>query len=237
VLKNGGAKSGLAVSEQSEIHEHSGWLIPLAFVLAVAVLSAAFLLYYLRPVPDAFRDDSPSAPARPVAWQIGEAHFAVPGSYLESSGPDRIGLRAALPDFRAASGAGGDQADSPLVHVLIKADRSSLDAATRFARVYQPYLADPAGVAGPFDLRRYNFRAGSGYGGDELYAGRDAAGGLLLLLCERPAPEVPAPNCLSIDRPLAGGLSLSTRFKRAQMGRWREIDAGVQALAARLRKS
>jgi len=33
------------------IHRHSGWLIPLGFVLAVLGLCALFLAWYLRPGP------------------------------------------------------------------------------------------------------------------------------------------------------------------------------------------
>ena len=57
-----------------------------------------------------------------------------------------------------------------------------------------------------------------------------------LLLCERPAQDLPSPNCLAIDRPIAPGVSLSYRFKRAQLARWREIAGGVDRLMAGFRK-
>jgi len=37
------------VGERGEIHQHSGWLIPLGVILVILALSGMFLLYYLRP--------------------------------------------------------------------------------------------------------------------------------------------------------------------------------------------
>ena len=45
----------------------------------------------------------------------------------------------------------------------------------------------------------------------------------MLLLCEREAPDLPSPNCLAVDRPLAQESELSYRFKRAYLARWREM--------------
>ena len=50
------------------------------------------------------------------------------------------------------------------------------------------------------------------------------------------AAELPSPNCLAIDRPLAEDLSFSYRFKRAYLARWRELSAGVDVLIAKFRK-
>jgi len=38
-----------ATEQPEEIHQHSGWVIPLAFLAVIAILSAIFLLYDLRP--------------------------------------------------------------------------------------------------------------------------------------------------------------------------------------------
>src|SRR6185437_6625476 len=113
--------------------------------------------------------------------------------------------------------------DSAVVHLLIRADADSLDPASRLERIYKPYIRDAAGSAGPFGLTRYEFRAASGYGGNDLFVGQNAGRGPVLLLCERPAQDLPSPNCLATGHPLARNVSLSYRFKRAQLARWREI--------------
>ena len=240
MVESCGIIRGPRVREQAEIHRHSGWLIPLGFFLVIAVLSALFLAYYLRPLSGVFQGQR-SGPAVETL-NLGDMELTVPANYLERSGTrrnntDMVALFALLPDLRGFSAAeaalfAGDAADSSLVHLLIRADAKGLDSADRFARIYRPNIVDAQGEAGPFGLTRYQFRADSGYGGQDLYAGIDAARGVLLLLCQRPAQDLPSPNCLAIDRPIAPGLSLSYRFKRAQLARWRDISAGVTALVS-----
>ena len=104
---------------------------------------------------------------------------------------------------------------------------------SRLARIYMPYIVDPQGRAGPFGLTRYTFRADSGYGARRSVCRRRARR-LLLLLCERPAQDLPSPNCLAIDRPIAPGVNLSYRFKRAQLAHWREIGDGVDRAGRRI---
>jgi hypothetical protein len=84
-------------------------------------------------------------------------------------------------------------------------------------------------MAAQFGLTRYVFRAGTGYERNDLYVG-DGGKGPLLLLCERPAQDLPSPNCLAIDRPVAQGVTLSYRFKLAQLSGWRTIAQGVDRL-------
>ena len=117
-----------------------------------------------------------------------------------------------------------------MLHLLIRGDTNSLDPASRLARIYMPYIVDPKGEAGPFGLTRYGFRADSGYGRDDLLVAAGAP--MLLLLCERPAQDLPSPNCLAIDRPIARNVNLSYRFKRSQLARWQEINDGVGKLVA-----
>ena len=101
---------------------------------------------------------------------------------------------------------------------MIRADSNGLGIQSRLVRVYMPYIIDPKGETAPFGLIRYGFRPDSGYGRNDLYAG---PGGGNLFLCERPAQNLPSPNCLAVDRPIADGVSLSYRFKRTQLSRWR----------------
>ena len=229
-----------AVSEQGEIHQHSGWLIPLALFVTILALSGLLLLYYLRPVPGAFRDNRPTAAVTHVSATIRSLKLEIPANYLESGlrgkDVDVVSLFALLPDMRGYSDAdaalfAGNAADSPVLHLLIRADTNSLDPAHRLERIYKPYLREARGKPDMFGLTRYDFRADSGYGRDDLFVGDDAKGPVLLL-CERAAQDLPSPNCLAIDRPIARDVNLSYRFKRSQLARWREIGAGVDHLVA-----
>jgi hypothetical protein len=124
-------------------------------------------------------------------------------------------------------------ADSPVVHILIRADANGMDTATRLARIYMPYIVEPKGEEAPFDLTRYGFRADSGYGRNDLYVAKT---GGPLLLCEQPAQDLPGPNCLAIDQPIAQGVGLTYRFKRAHLARWQAVATGVHRLISDFRK-
>ena len=222
-----------------DIHQHSGWLIPLGFVLAIATLSALFLLYYLRPVPALFRG-GPTATATPVALAIGGAHLSVPANYIESRAArgggqvQTLALFALLPDFKGYSPAEAGRFEdnspaSPMVHIVLRAG-AAMNSESRLSRIYQPYMKG-AGAAGPFGLDQYVFRGDSGYGNDDLFAGR-RDGKLILILCGRPAQDLASPDCLASERTLAPSLTLSYRFKRSRLSDWSRIDEGVTALAA-----
>ena len=234
-------------AERAEIHQHSGWLIPLLLGAVILALSAAFLLYDLRPGGGLFRNVSPTANASAVRLVVRGTPFTIPGNYLDSRSSrrggdvDMVTLSALIPDMRgySAEDAGLFQTnapDSPVVHLILRSDTNSLTAADRLARIYTPYIGDPGGETAEFGLRHYSFRGGTGYESNDLYAG-DSGQGLLLLLCERPAQNLPSPNCLAIDRPVAEGVALSYRFKRAQLSGWRSIAAGVDRLVAGFMKN
>ena len=232
------------MADEGEIHQHSGWLIPLIVAVVVVVLCAALLLYYMRPFAlrpgtAPFRDNRASSVAIPVT--IAGTALSIPRRYIEpgaARGRNMVALVAALPDMRGFSEDdaqlfAGNAPDSPLVHILIRADRNDLPAAERLQRAYLPYIADPAGEKGPFGLTHYVFRPGSGYSRDDLYAAND---GNLLFLCEQSAQDLPSPNCLAINQPIATDVSLSYRFKRAQLSSWRVINDGANRLVARFRR-
>jgi hypothetical protein len=226
--------------EQAEIHQHSGWLIPLGLALVILALCGVFLLYDLRPGAGLFRNVAPTANASVVRVSVRGIPFTVPGNYLDSRSSRRGGdldvmtLSALLPDMRGYSAAEAglflsNAADSPVVHLILRGDTDSLSTADRLARIYMPYVTQPAGAAAEFGLTRYTFRDGTGYDRNDLYVG-DSGKGQMLLLCERPAPDLPSPNCLAIDRPVARGVTLSYRFKLAQLSGWHDIAQGVDRL-------
>jgi hypothetical protein len=232
------------VSGEAEFHQHSGWLIPLGLLGVVVALCGFFLLYYLRPQTVPFRNSPPTAAATAIELSVRGLRLHIPARYIESraarSGGDQdvVPLFAALPDMRGFSQAenalfAGNAADSPVIHLQLRADINSLDTKARLQRIYMPYIVEPKGETTSFGLTRYVFRANSGYGRSDLFAGTEDG---FLLLCERPAQDVPSPNCLAIDRPIAPGVSLSYRFKRAHLSRWQAIGDGVNRLVSGFRK-
>lgn len=229
---------------QQKIHQHSGWLIPLAFGLAILLLSGLFLGWYLRPGPRA--QATPTGQSNLVELTVRGTAFAIPANYIQNpaarSGGDQdsLALAALFPSLQGYSDTDatlfqGNAADSPVIHINLRGEAGNLDAKTRLERVYKPYLSTPQGAPGPFGLTQYAFRPSSGYERNDLFAGSSASG-LVLLLCEREAGDLSSPNCLATDQPLKPGLNFSYRFKRAYLARWREIDSGVGGLVRKFER-
>jgi hypothetical protein len=227
-------------SGRDEMHGHSGWLIPFAFVSAILLLSGLFLGWYLRPGPRSAAALTGNSVL--VHLMVRGAAFAIPANYIENAAArsggeqDSLALAVLFPSWRGYSEADarlfqGNAPDSPVIHLALRRDANNLDATSRLKRIYMPYVEKQA--AGPFGLTQYRFRADSGYEQNDLFAGAGADGLLLLFLCERAAVELPSPNCTAVDRPLARTLSVSWRFKRAYLARWREMADGVDALVSK----
>ena len=234
------ARMNPAADGQDEIHQHSGWLIPLGVLITVALLSGLFLLYDLRPGLKS-RDGARSADAAPVDLSVRGLSLRIPANYLDnprqSGARDTLALSALLPNLSGYTPADAALFDdnapnSPVVHLLLKTDDSNLDAAGRLERIYMPYISDPTGSAGDFGLTRYAFKSDSGYGSEDLFTG-GADTQTVLLLCERASADLPSPNCLAIGRPVARNVSFSYRFKRAYLAQWSEIAPRVDGLLAR----
>jgi hypothetical protein len=229
-------------SGRDEMHGHSGWLIPVAFMSAILLLSGLFLGWYLRPGPRSAAALTGNSDL--VHLTVRGAAFAIPANYIENAAArtggeqDSLALAVLFPSWRGYSQADarlfqGNAPDSPVIHMALRRDANNLDAASRLKRIYLPYVEKQS--AGPFGLTQYRFRADSGYEQNDLFAG-DGADGLLLFLCERAAGELPSPNCTAVDRPLAKTLSVSWRFKRAYLARWREMAGGVDALVSKFKE-
>jgi hypothetical protein len=234
--------------DPARVSRHSGWLIPLGVFLVTALLSALLLLYYLRPPPAKFRTEQmmPTVARNIVALRVHGHKLFVPANYIEfdqarSGGPlGELALFARLPQMSGYSAAdapvfASNAMDSPIVYILIREDKNMLGAADRLDKIYMPYIADPKGAPGPFGLTRYDFRDDSGYRRNDLFVG-ETPDGPLILLCVRFSPEVNSPSCLAIDQPLAHDVTLSWRFKRAHLARWREISGNVESLIRRFEK-
>lgn len=231
----------------SAIRKHSGWLIPLAAMVVLLVLSVFFLLYYLVPAPPPLFSEqvSPTSDTDPVAIKIGGLNLSIPANYTKfattrAGGARReIALFALMPDLVGwsnwnASTFAEDGPTSRVVHITIRADAINLSEAERLKRIYSAYIADPKGADAPFGLRRYAFRDDSGYRGEDLLVGENN-GEPVVMRCVRAAPDVPNPSCLR-DMRVARGVALSYRFKRMKLNHWREIATAVDKMIVTFEK-
>jgi hypothetical protein len=227
--------------EQGDIHQHSGWWLPLSVLLVILLLSGLFLGWYLRPGLKPV--GAPTGQSNMVNLTVRGRAFAIPANYIEKPAAraggdlDSLALMALFPSFRGYSSEEarlfqGNAPDSPVIHISLRGDTNNLSPQARLQRIYGPYLTARDGAPGPFGLTQYGFRRNSGYEQNDLFAG-DGANGLVLLLCERAGSDLPSPNCLAIDQPLARNLTFSYRFKRAYLARWREMAGGVHELMAK----
>ncbi|MBV8978669.1 MAG: hypothetical protein JO261_06655 [Alphaproteobacteria bacterium] len=229
------------------VRRRSGWLIPLAVLLAITALSALFLLYYLAPTaPPLFSEQvSPNSSTDVVALEVGGVKLWIPQNYLQYDSARRggrhreVALFAMLPDLSGWSnwnaGAFADNGpNSSIVYLTIRVQDSVMSERERLERIYLAYVADPMGEAGPFGLTKYAFRPDSGYHREDLFVGH-TAGGPVVLRCERLGPDVSSPKCLR-DMPLKGSVGVSYRFKRSKLAHWRDIADGVDGLLAGFEK-
>jgi hypothetical protein len=239
---------GRTTDDDETIRKRSGWLIPLGVFLVTFVLSALFLLIYLAPsAPGLFEEQvSPTSRSDIITVKVNGRALHIPANYLEyesaRQGGDRreIALYALLPEMTGwsnweAQSFTDNGVDSPVVEMRIRQDNLNLSEADRLQRVYMGYVLNPRGKEGPFGLRQYAFRGDSGYHDEDLFVGESDTG-LLLIRCVRLRPNVTSPNCMR-DVPVARGVSLFYRFKRAHLSKWREIDEGVDKLIASFEKA
>src|ERR1700761_1743317 len=229
-----------------DVKQRSGWLIPVAVFVVTAGLSALFLLYYLVPAPTSFIEEhaAPTSRGDVVNFTVAGAKFAVPANYIMFARQRQGGtlkeaqLFTTYPDFKGysdweASSFSGNAADSPVVFILLREEQFRISEAERFQRIYLAYVFDPAGKPGPFGLTQYVFRDDSGYHGEDLFVGHDGDK-TVVLRCVRFSQEVPSPSCLRDER-MGDGVSLSYRFKRANLGHWQEITQGIDKLIGSFR--
>jgi hypothetical protein len=233
--------TGASGTGDAAIRRRSGWLIPLAVFVVTAVLSGLILLYYLGPAPRSFIEEHPSVTGRrdAVDLSVGGISFKIPSNYIRlrtarKGGPlAQVALFAALPHFRGYSDTDAETfsdnaADSAVVDILLHEEQMKLGELDRFKRIYLDYVVSTTGKAGPFGLTQYEFRDDSGYRGKDLYLAT-LGKHTVVLRCDRLSTNDQSPSCIR-DTRLAGHASLSYRFKRSQLSRWREIAAGVDKL-------
>ena len=233
--------TGAPDNSKTAVRKHPGWLVPLGAFATTALLSGVLMLYYLGPRPTSFvrEHPAPTASKTLVVLSVGGVKFSIPANYIRYRNAQRggvqseVALAAALPDFRGYSDAdaqifSGNATDSPIIYILLHAEKLKLGELDRFRRIYLNYTVNRGGGPAQFGLTQYQFREDSGYRGEDLFVGRLGTG-LVVLRCVRMSSVTPSPSCLRELR-LAHHAALSYRFKRSQLSRWREIASGVDAL-------
>ena len=188
--------------QKEEIHQHSGWLIPLGFLLVILVLSGLFLLWYLRPGPGL-----PAAPTdQSTPGRVDRAGRGLRHSRQLHQNPrrpaggeqDEVTLVGPVADMRGYSDAearlfAGNAPDSPVVHLRCAATPIGWTPPAGWRASICPISPIPTGTPGPFGLTRYGFRQDSGYGRDDLFAGEND--GKLICCCASGRRRIcPAPT-------------------------------------------
>ena len=228
------------------VRKRSGWLIPLAVLAVITVLSLLILAYYLVPTaPPLFSEQvSPTSRTDVAALEVGGRKFWIPQNYIQFDSARQGGRRrdvalfAKLPDLTGWSnwdaGAFAESgAKSPIVYLTIR-EQANISESDRLKRIYMAYVADPKGTSGPFGLTQYVFRQDSGYRNEDLLVGVTAKGPMVMR-CGRPGIDMSSPNCLR-DMPLGRGVGVSYRFKRSKLLHWKEIGESVDTLLAAFAK-
>ena len=221
--------------------QRSGWFAPAIAFFVTACLSAVVFAYYFAPGPPGLGAElpEPTDATRPVALTVGTMRFRIPANYVLLASARRggnlreVALAAMLPrldgySLASAKDFAGNTPESPIVNLRIRSGQAPLPEAQRLDRIYRLQVDDPEGERQADGLTRFSFRQESGYRGQELFTGA-IDGQPIVILCDRVAADTPAPNCLR-DVPFGEGLGLSYRFKRAHLGRWRDIDSAVRGL-------
>ncbi len=228
--------------DEDELVEEPSWAIPLVVLGVVLVLSLGFLAYYFRPTLGQLmgRAPAPSIENHPLDIIIAGQRHLIPESftrfaYTRRGGiQDKIELYALLPDLSPYDPSRADEfqdygIDSNIVFIDIDSAKEKMSETERFNRVYLKLVTDPEGRRGPAGLRRYDFDTTSSYKNEELFIRSRDDGEVVVLRCMKEAPDIVSPNCRR-DMSLGDGLTLHYRFKRAHLGSWEDIDAGVRAL-------
>lgn len=222
--------------------ERSGWLIPLAILVVVAVLGAITYVLYLAPTPSELIEEQVARTGEetPVTLTVGSQTFHIPANYIPYASARKGGsfselkLNALLPDLRGyssgeASAFTWESPDSRLVDIRLRAstipdERGWLD------RVYLPQVENRDGAPGPFGLTKFTFRENSSYRDVELYVATSQIGPVVIR-CSKAVSDSVAGACFR-EWPIAPDVAFSYRFKRAHLSNWREIDKAVHDLLA-----
>ncbi|MDO8420859.1 MAG: hypothetical protein Q7S99_01745 [Parvibaculum sp.] len=218
------------------VHERPAWILPALVILAVTAFSGLFLYYYFGPTPGELLGQSPraSAESRNVEAVVGGTRFLIPENYTrypsQRSGGSHteIAMHALLPDFTpyAPSLQSEFSDNSPGAEVIfftLHRAEATLPAERRLKEVYARLFTSSTPERVKDGLDRFSFKDDSGYRDQDLFAGTDSSGRLVLLVCQRRTDLIESPNC-SRTLLMTRNLALTYRYKREHLDSWRRTD-------------
>jgi hypothetical protein len=224
---------------------HGPLLPPLIAFAAVAGLAFAYIGYVLWP-----RWPGPptglDAPALPIS--IGGVAFNIPPAAIRvpvqrrGGSHERIDLAFLWPSLeppeaslRAPLPAASDAAPAPMldrIFLTIATAGNTLAPDDRVLTIYPRYTAGAA-TDGPGGLTMLAFREGTPYQGEDLIYDGSAPG--FLVRCSRAGPGPTPGTCLYERR--VGGADLVVRLPRDWLVDWRNVNANIERLIAKLQST
>lgn len=218
------------------VHERPAWILPALVILAVTAFSGLFLYYYFGPTPGELLGQSPraSAESRNVEAVVGGTRFLIPENYTrypsQRSGGihTEIAMHALLPDFSPytpslQSEFSDNSPDAEVIFFTLHQAEATLPAERRLKEIYARLFTSPTPKHMSNGLDRFTFKEDSGYRDQDLFAGTDNEGHLVLLICQHTTDLVESPNCTRTLL-MTQGLALTYRYKRNHLDSWKRID-------------
>lgn len=234
-----------------EIRQESSWRYAIGIALAVILLSAVFIYYYIGPDIDELGGNvpKPAISEEPVDLVIGGTTFRIPANHTVFPRDRRGGARelvsiyALWPTLSGFSPARredfvGNAPDARRIDIDISERRSAFSEAERIERLYLPQTIDPRGNRTPFQLLEFEFKEAranvptNGYKDTVLYLGR-SGDTTLAIFCFETRNEIISPDCWR-QYELSDTITVTYRFKRPYLEEWRRIDAEVRAFVESL---
>jgi len=229
-----------------EIKEESSWRYPLAIFMALLMLSAVFLYYYVGPSVDEFSGNvpSPAISEEKVSLEIGGTVFKPAANYTVYPRARRGGTReevvlyALWPSLNGYSPAQRREfienaPNTRRIDITISRRTSPFTEEDRFQTLYLPQTLDANGVRTPYQLTKFAFKSHrssvptNGYADTELFVGADEDENTMALFCFIEREDIISPECWRTFE-YNDGVQVTYRFKRPYLPEWRAIDTEVR---------
>lgn len=218
------------------VHERPAWILPALVIVTVIAFSGLFLYYYFGPRPAELLGQNPraSAATRRVEAIVGGMRFLIPENFTrypaQRNGGDHseMAMHALLPDFAPYATSLDEEfadqsAGSDVIYFTLQKAEATLPAERRLKEIYARQFVSPVPEKDATGLDRFTFREKSGYADQDLLAGTDKDGRLILLMCQRETDLNDSPNCTRTVL-MTSSLALTYRYKRKHVRQWQRID-------------
>ena len=229
-----------------EVHAHSSWILPLFVLLIAVAIGIGVYVFLAGPTVEEVQGNiqgntySPTSSAQTSDLRIDGVQYRIPANYTKygrsRSGGDQedVPMHALLPNLSPwtpadAAEFSSNAAETRVVHFTLAIDRAHLAYQDKFERGIRPLALKPEGEPGPFGLTQFRFGPGTGYENTEWFTATLTDGSQLVMRCDASANPDFGSNCMRVTR-MQDSIGVTYKFKRAHLGMWKQIDAGVMAL-------